>query len=204
MATDLGFTKINAFLAKSEGRDKAGRFFQYFARFLRSFLETQIKPQAGTPLKFLQDASADVTKTLGGARRTHRFGKEFVTIQSLPTTFAKQMSVDKALEIGQKFTLLTYLMLDHMAWLKQNKIRRAGKRAGANTVRWGMFWFMISNFLKGIIDYRNKKMKNVFKQLCLVQQCAHISGTVETHDMLVGISGVYTSYVDCLAQWPTK
>jgi len=204
MPTDLGFDDFNKFLAKSEARDKVGRFFQYFCRFLKAFIETQLKPEAGTALKSLQDASGDVTKTLGGARRTHRFCKEFVTIQGLPALFEKENNADKFLEVGQKFTQLGYLGCDHMAWLKQNKIRRAGKRAGAGTIRWGMFFFMISNFLAAIIQYRAKKTANVIKQLCLVQQCAHLSGTFETHDMLVGLSGIYTSYVDAKAQWPEK
>jgi len=204
MPVDLGFSDFNVFIAKSEGRDKAGRFFQYFARFLKSFIETQLKPEAGTSLKSLQDASADVMKTLGSARRTHRFCKEFPVIQSLPALFERENNVDKFLEMGQKFTLLMYLMCDHMAWLKQNKIRRAGKRAGAGTIRWGMFFFMISNAIGAIIQYRAKKMASVLKQLLLVQQCAHLSGTFETHDMLVGLSGVYTSYVDCKAQWPSR
>jgi hypothetical protein len=118
----------------------------------------------------------------------------------------------------QKVTLSTFLIIDHVGWLKQVKLLRGGKRAGTGTIQLGLTFFCASNLigmlyqLKKLHDARAQKepakqqkcTENALKHAMLVVQTAHLSRTYETHDALVGFLGMITSGMDVLAQWPAK
>lgn len=223
---ELTVANFTILCGKSEGRDKLARFAQYAARALVGFI-TAARPVKGSQLYELNEQAGNVMKNLAMARRTHRWCKEFPVIQGilqgLPTIIPKQLTIssisDKALDLLQKVTLATFLVIDHIGWLKQMKILKGGRRAGTGTIQLGLTFFCASNFLgmllqgKKALDLgdapdkktqRRKCFENAMKHAFLVVQTAHLSRSYETHDGLVGILGMVTSAMDVFAQWPTK
>eukprot|EP00928_Gymnodinium_smaydae_P035464 TRINITY_DN24958_c0_g1_i1.p1 TRINITY_DN24958_c0_g1~~TRINITY_DN24958_c0_g1_i1.p1 ORF type:complete len:267 (-),score=59.12 TRINITY_DN24958_c0_g1_i1:61-756(-) len=219
---ELSVANFTALCAKSEGRDKAARFCQYAARFIVGMCGTQ-PLKAGTQLHQLNELAGNVMKQLAGARRTHRWCKEFPVIQailqSLPTIVPQQLSApvlfDKMMDLVQKVTLATFLCIDHVGWLKQMKILSGGKRAGTGTIQLGLKFFCVSNFIGMVVnakkyleteagDKRKKAAENAIKHGFLVVQTAHLSRAYESHDALVGFLGMITSGMDVMAQWPEE
>lgn len=207
-----GFTGL---LAKSEGRDKLGRIAQYGGRMLSGIADLQ-GAQKGSALAEWGAIGAEVQKTLGGARRTHRWGKEIPLIKSLPKTLdlVNRNLLDFFLEVVQKLNQLGYLMFDRLAWLKQQKIITGGKSA-AETVKTAMSFFMVCNGAATLIQlkkYCNEKdeskkgaaLKAAFKHLLLTYQCAHNSTIFVSHNAYVGAAGVISSIIDVQAQWPAQ
>jgi hypothetical protein len=222
---ELSIVNFNALCTKSEGRDKLARFFQYAARTILGLIAMK-RPNAGTRLFLLQEYAGNVMKQLAGARRTHRWCKEIPVIQniiqSVPVSISRPLAIpdltDRVLELMQKVTLSTFLIIDHVGWLKQVKLLRGGKRAGTGTIQLGLTFFCASNLLgmlyqlKKLHDARAEKgnskqqkcTENALKHAMLVVQTAHLSRTYETHDALVGFLGMITSGMDVLAQLPVK
>lgn len=219
MAPQLSLAAFNTTCTKAEGRDKLARFIQYLARFLIGCTTTA---KVGTPLKTLNDNARSLMVQLAGARRTHRWCKEIPVIQAIPKSLSIQDPVDRCLEVLQKGTLATFMIIDHIGWLKQLKILKGGKRAGTGTIQLGLTWFCFSNFVAAIIqgkklkqlyDEKEKKdnpaarsacMQTIAKHMLLVLQTAHLSRTYETNDMLVGFAGMITSFQDLMPQWPQE
>lgn len=213
MAKDLSLTGVNGLLGKAEGRDKLARVFQYGSRMIVGMVELSGAPK-GSALMELKDRAGDVQKTLGGARRTHRWGKEIPLIQGLPKSMEllKTSPVDWFLEMVQKINQLGYLLCDHLAWLKQQKIVTSGASA-ADTIKRGMAFFLVCNGTAAIINFKkyNKEkdegkkstaLTATFKHLLICIQCAHNSAIYETHNALVGFTGVLSSLIDTRTQWP--
>jgi hypothetical protein len=213
----LTITNFNAACTKAEGRDKLARFFQYAARFI---LGLTANSKAGTQLKTLNDNARSLMVQLASARRTHRWCKEFPVIQGIPNTLQIKNPVDMILELSQKTTLATFMIIDHLGWLKQMKILPGGKRAGTGTIQLGLSWFCLSNFIAAVIQgkklakqisdggdkdtsqARRGCVETIVKHLFLVVQTAHLSRVYETSDKLVGFLGMITSVQDFLPQWP--
>jgi hypothetical protein len=213
----LTIDNFNASCQKAEGRDKLARFFQYAARFI---LGLTANSKAGTRLKMLNDNARSLMVQLANARRTHRWCKEFPVIQSIPKALQIQNPVDMILELAQKTTLATFMIIDHIGMLKQMKILSGGKRAGTGTIQLGLSWFCFSNLIAAIIQGKKlaKQISNggekdttqsrrgyvetIAKHLFLVVQTAHLSRVYETNDKLVGFLGMITSIQDFLPQWP--
>ncbi|CAK0838929.1 unnamed protein product, partial [Prorocentrum cordatum] len=126
---------------------------------------------------------------------------------------------------AEVFPGATFLMIDHVGWLKQVKVLGGGKRAGTGTIQLGLKFFCLSNFIgalfqlkkmrdsaakaresgeSGSCEQSKKCAQNAFKHALLVLQTAHLSRLRETHDALVGAAGVVTSAMDVMAQWPEK
>jgi hypothetical protein len=216
-AAPLTIANFNAACQKAEGRDKLARFFQYAARFI---LGMTANSKTGTQLKTLNDNARSLMVQLGGARRTHRWCKEFPVIQAIPKTLQIKNPIDMVLELAQKTSLATFMIIDHIGWLKQVKILSGGKRAGTGTIQLGLSWFCFSNFIAAIIQSRKLAkqvsdggekdtsqarrgvLETIAKHLFLVVQTAHLSQVYETNDKLVGLLGMITSLQDFLPQWP--
>lgn len=216
-AGPLTITNFNAACTKAEGRDKLARFFQYAARFV---LGMTANAKTGTNLKTLNDNARSLMVQLAGARRTHRWCKEFPVIQGIPKTLQIPNPVDMILELAQKTTLATFMIIDHIGWLKQMKILSGGKRAGTGTIQLGLSWFCLSNAIAAVIQgkklatqisnggekdtsqARQTILETIVKHLFLVVQTAHLSRVYETNDKLVGGLGMITSLQDFLPQWP--
>lgn len=216
-AAPLTISNFNAACQKAEGRDKLARFFQYAARFI---LGITANSKTGTNLKTLNENARSLMVQLAGARRTHRWCKEFPVIQGIPKTLQIKSPADLILELTQKCTLATFMIIDHIGWLKQMKILSGGKRAGTGTIQLGLSWFCASNAIAAVIQ--GKKLANqisdggekdtsqarrtiletIVKHLFLVVQTAHLSRVYETNDKLVGALGMITSVQDFLPQWP--
>jgi len=187
------------------------------------------RPSAGSRLYALNELATNIMKQLAGARRTHRWCKEFPviqnivqSIQSVPRSMPQNLNawdvIERSLEILQKTTLATFLVIDHIGWLKQVKILSGGKRAGTGTIQLGLKFFCASNLLGMLFQLkklkdaqseendncgnRKKIVENATKHTFLVIQTAHLSRTYETHDALVGLLGMVTSAMDVLTQWP--
>jgi hypothetical protein len=226
---------FNTLVGKSEGRDKLARFVQYMARAFIGFAGmTALKK--GTRLYELNEQAANIMKQLAGARRTHRWCKEFPVIKSIiqggipaqisaPTNLSAFL--EKSMDLLQKCTLATFLVIDHVGWLKQVKVLSGGKRAGTGTIQLGLKFFCASNLLGALMQLKKagdaqaqakdakddgkaankecaKCTQNAFKHALLVLQTAHLSRLRESHDALVGVAGMVTSAMDVLAQWPER
>jgi hypothetical protein len=227
----LSVATFNTLLSKSEGRDKLARLIQYLARTIIGFAGmTTIKK--GTALFELNEQATNIMKQLAGARRTHRWCKEFPVIKSVVQTFPRQIcapvdwdaALERGLDLLQKCSLATFLVIDHVGWLKQVKVLGGGKRAGTGTIQLGLKFFCLSNFLGALFQMKkikdaaakaresgescsgeqSKCAQNAFKHALLVLQTAHLSRLRETHDAIVGAAGVVTSAMDVLSQWPEK
>jgi len=228
----LSVATFNALLSKSEGRDKLARLMQYLARTIIG-CAGMATIKKGTFLFKLNEQATNIMKQLAGARRTHRWCKEFPVIKSIVTTFPRQLcapvdwdaALERGLDLLQKCSLATFLMIDHVGWLKQVKVLGGGKRAGTGTIQLGLKFFCLSNFIgalfqlkkmrdaaakaresgeSGSCEQSKKCAQNAFKHALLVLQTAHLSRLRETHDALVGAAGVVTSAMDVMAQWPEK
>lgn len=209
---------FNVLCTKAEGRDKLARFFQYASRAIVGFMN-MAAPKAGSLLSTIEGHSRTTMVQLAGARRTHRWMKEIPVIQSIPTCLKVADPVDRALELLQKVTLATFMIIDHVGLLKQWKILPGGKRSGTGTIQLGLQWFCYSNLIGVAIqakklfqlqkkegkDAEKRKCKeNCFKHALLVIQTAHLSRVYETHDVLVGVTGMITSLMDISLQLPEK
>jgi hypothetical protein len=216
-AGPLTLDNFNAVCQKAEGRDKLARFFQYAARFI---LGMTANSKTGSRMKTLGDHARTTMVQLASARRTHRWCKEFPVIQGIPKTLKIQNPIDMIMELAQKTTLATFMIIDHLGWLKQMKILSGGKRAGTGTIQLGLSWFCASNFIAAIIQgkklakqiseggdkdttqARRGFVETIVKHLFLVVQTAHLSRVYETNDKLVGFLGMITSVQDFMPQWP--
>eukprot|EP00927_Polykrikos_kofoidii_P056917 TRINITY_DN51004_c0_g1_i1.p1 TRINITY_DN51004_c0_g1~~TRINITY_DN51004_c0_g1_i1.p1 ORF type:complete len:253 (-),score=39.74 TRINITY_DN51004_c0_g1_i1:151-855(-) len=216
------FNEFNVVCTKAEGRDKLARVGQYAARFVFG-VTTWMEPTTGSKLLEINTHAKSVMSQLASARRTHRWCKEFPVIQSIPKSFQIADPVDRILEVVQKVSLATFMIVDHFAFLKQLKILKGGKRAGTGTVQLGLRFFCLSNAVSAIIQakklYKIKVKadddgksateryncaKTIFKHLLLVLQTAHLSLLYQTHDALVGFAGMISSYIDLMGQWPER
>jgi len=213
----LSIIAWNQLCLKSEGRDKLARFGQYAARFLVGLTS---KARMGTPMRSVYEKALAVMVQLAGARRAHRWCKEFPVLQGIPKSLTIANPIDMLLEVCQKATLATFMIIDHIGYLKQVKILKGGKRAGAGTIQLGLSWFALSNFISLLIqgkklykltnnddgkkdaDAKETCIKQSFKHAALVVQMAHISRRFETHDAVVGFLGMITSIQDVIPQWP--
>lgn len=225
----LSVATFNTLLSKSEGRDKLARFVQYFARTLVGLAGMKALKK-GTALHKLNEQATNIMKQLAGARRTHRWCKEFPVIKGIVQDLPMQICaprdpwifMDRVLDLLQKCTLASFLVIDHVGWLKQVKVLSGGKRAGTGTIQLGLKFFCASNLAGALIQLkklreaaaeerdggeprsceRAKCAKNALKHALLVLQTAHLSRLRETHDALVGAAGMATSAMDVLSQWP--
>lgn len=216
----LTIGNFNATLTKSEGRDKAARTAQFMCRFI---IGLTMNSKVDTSLKKLNDNARSLMVQLAGARRTHRWCKEFPVVQSIPKTLEISNPIDRIIEVLQKATLATFLIIDHVGWLKQVKILSGGKRAGTGTIQLGLKFFCASNFMAGlshckklyelnssaksadekeISSRRSTCFQNAAKHFMLVIQTLHLSRLYETNDTLIGFLGVITSLQDFLTSWP--
>jgi len=209
---------FNVLCTKAEGRDKLARFFQYAARALVG-LSSMAAPKAGSRLSLVEGHARTAMVNLAGARRTHRWCKEFPVIKSIPKSLSIKDPVDRVLDLLQKVSLATFMLIDHVGHMKQWKILPGGKRAGAGTIQLGLKFFCFSNFIGALTqmkkflalasssseDRRRDEftcLKTAFKHLLLVLQTAHLSLLYQSHDALVGFAGMITSCMDLQAQWP--
>merc|ERR1712039_220082 len=141
-------------------------------------------------------------------------------IQSIPKSLTIADPIDRLLDFCQKVSLATFMLIDHFGHMKQWKILKGGKRAGAGTIQLGLKFFCLSNFIGAVVqakkflalslseDSKGKEKKKcvetAVKHLLLVLQTAHLSRLRETHDALVGVAGMVTSSMDVMTQWPAK
>mmetsp|Transcript_46528 Transcript_46528/g.120399 ORF Transcript_46528/g.120399 Transcript_46528/m.120399 type:complete len:234 (+) Transcript_46528:200-901(+) len=211
---------FNTLCTKAEGRDKLARLFQYAARALVGFLG-MARPKADSSLAQLELNARTAMVQLASARRTHRWCKEFPVIQSIPATLKIANPVDLVLELFQKVSLATFMLIDHVGHMKQWKLIPGGKRSGSGTIQLGLKFFCFSNAIAALVQSkkimsswgnqdekakaaRSKSTETLVKHLLLVLQTAHLSRLYESHDALVGVAGVVTSWMDVTGQWPAK
>jgi len=216
---DLTIDGFNTLCTKAEGRDKVARFFQYTARAIVGF-SSMAAPKAGSKLSTVEGHARTAMVQLAGARRTHRWCKEFPVIQSIPKCLSIANPVDRVLELCQKVSLATFMMIDHVGHMKQWKILPGGKRSGSGTIQLGLKFFCFSNFIGAVVQIKkliklnmaqedktsekSKCMETAFKHLLIVLQTAHLSLLYQSHDALVGVAGMISSTMDFVAQWPAK
>jgi len=227
---ELSVTNFSTLLTKSEGRDKLARTVQFAARMIVGLTQEFGNMKAGTRIYWVNETAMNLMKQLASARRAHRWCKELPVIQSilqsLPTQIPAQLNLsssqilDRVLDLVQKVSLSSFLIIDHIGWLKQIKLLSGGKRAGTGTIQLGLKFFGAANFfamliqMKKLADARSKEeessskqktfAQNAFKHGLIVVQCLHLSRTYESHDAIVGFFGVISSFMDMLTQWPEK
>merc|ERR1719198_2599847 len=179
------------------------------------------KPKADNPWYKVEGHARTAMTNLASARRTHRWCKEFPVLMAIPASLKIANPLDMVLDLVQKASLATFMMIDHIGHLKQWKIIPGGKRAGTGTIQLGLKFFCFSNFIAAIVQLkklwtmrknqdekaeaqRKKSMETVGKHLLLMLQTAHLSRLYETSDVLVGLAGIITSGMDVLAHWPER
>jgi len=214
---EMSIDNFNLLCGKAEGRDKLARFFQYSARAFVG-LSSFASPTAGSKLSMVEGHARTAMVQLAGARRTHRWCKELPVIQSIAKSFAIKNPVDRVLDLLQKVSLATFMVVDHVGHMKQWKILPGGKRAGAGTIQLGLKFFCFSNMIGALVQMKKffalaasqedtskdelSCLKTAFKHVLLVLQTAHLSLLCQSHDAVVGLAGMITSYMDLKAQWP--
>mmetsp|Transcript_67623 Transcript_67623/g.188710 ORF Transcript_67623/g.188710 Transcript_67623/m.188710 type:complete len:241 (-) Transcript_67623:73-795(-) len=219
----FSFADFNTVCTKAEGRDKLARFFQYAGRLIFG-ITNKMTPTTGSRLSEVNAHARTVMVQLAAARRTHRWCKEFPVIMGLPKSLEIANMFDRILDLLQKIPLATFMIIDHVGWLKQLKILKSGKRAGTGTIQLGLKFFCFSNFIAAIINTKKivalqakketedgkvaadtrKCMEAVFKHSLLVMQTAHLSLLYQTDDALVGFAGMITSLMDLMPHWPER
>mmetsp|Transcript_13350 Transcript_13350/g.30447 ORF Transcript_13350/g.30447 Transcript_13350/m.30447 type:complete len:225 (-) Transcript_13350:84-758(-) len=213
---ELSITAFNTVCTKAEGRDKLARLAQYAARAIVGITALG-EPQAGTMLLRINERSRNVMSNLATARRAHRWWKEIPVLQAIPKSLELKDPLDRCFEVLQKLSTATFMVIDHIGWLKQVKIMAGGKRSGVGTIQLGLKFFCFANFVATLYQAkkalqlakekqaeRRKCLENVVKHSFLVVQTAHLSQLYLSHDFLVGVLGMITSTQDLLPQWPEK
>lgn len=215
-AKDWSITAFNAACGKSEGRDKIARIAQYGCRTITG-LALVMQPEKGSAFKEIADKAPEVMKNLAMARRTHRWCKEFPVIQSIPKSLEIPGTLDRILDLVQKVSLASFMIIDHIGWLKQVKVYNGGKRTAAETIQLGLKCLFVSNSIAAIVgmqklsktsnDEKDAKKradlkKGIFRSLLCVIQNLHTSKLFEFHDLPVGLCGVASSYIDTMKVWP--
>lgn len=215
-AKDWSVTAFNACCSKSEGRDKIARIAQYGCRTITGLAQV-IEPEAGSSLKAVSDKAPEVMKNLAMARRTHRWCKEFPVIMSIPKSFEIPGTMDRILDLVQKVSLASFMIIDHIAWLKQVKVLKPGKRSAPETVQLGLKCLFVSNAIAAFVGWkklnnttndeknagkRQELKKGILRSLLCVIQNLHTSKLKEFHDLPVGLAGVASSYIDTMKVWP--
>merc|ERR1712079_415618 len=137
-----------------------------------------VGPEEGSPLKLMSDKAPEVMKNLAMARRTHRWCKEFPVIMGIPKSLDIPGTVDRILDLVQKIFLASFMIIDHIGWLKQVKVVTGGKRTAAETIQLGLKCLFVSNAIAAIV------------------------GVKKFHDLPVGLCGVASSYIDTMKVWP--
>jgi len=209
---------MGALLTKSEGRDKVARTVQYAARAFIGCTALAV-PKAGSTLSIAEEHVKTIMVELSNARRTHRWCKELPVIQSIPACLKIQNPIDRFLELLQKISLASFMIIDHVGMLKKWKIIPAGKRAGMGTIQLALKFFCFSNMISTILQMKKisvlrrqedkmaecqKCKKTCLKHVLLVLQTLHLSNTYQTHDALVGVAGVITSMMDVFTLLPER
>merc|ERR1719463_999908 len=108
---ELTIDAFNVVCTKAEGRDKLARFFQYFSRAIVGFVG-MAAPTAGSQLATVETHARTAMSQLASARRTHRWCKEIPVIMSLPKCLTIADPLDRTLELLQKVSLATFMMID--------------------------------------------------------------------------------------------
>lgn len=209
---------VNAICAQSEGRDKVACMFQYAARALVGFISF-FHPKVGSPLFNVDQRARTMMFQLASARRTHRWCKELPVLQSLPQALAVQDRVDRGLELAQKSFLAAFMITDHIGMLQQWQMLPGGKQKGMGTIKLGFRFFLLSN-LAGLMlqlrklsrmkregstsEQRKLSSESALKHGLRVFQMAHVSQLYPTHDAVVGLAGITSSWLDVVALLPKK
>lgn len=213
---------ISTVLSKAEFRDKFGRMFQFMALALTGLGSVTRQP-------VLKKTSFHVWFHLALSRRSHRFLKGFIFQNKLSQALATSAAspVEKALEVFSVAFLQVFFLIDHYAWLKQIKLLpdpATRKARGMQTVYFGIRFFFASSVFSTLIHARKlialhqeegergdrwkarrtTCVKNLVKFAMRIFETAHTSKLYETHDLAVGISGVVSSAMDSLGQWPAS
>jgi hypothetical protein len=215
----LAVNDLNVLCGKAEGRDKLARLFQYGSRAIVGAISFYT-PKAGTTLHSFEAKARSVMVQLAIARRTHRWCKEIPVIQTIPKAIRMKDPIDRVFEVLQKSTLVTFMVIDHVALLKQWKVLK-GKQTGVGTVQLGLKWFCYSNIIgffyqlkklycvegkedeKKAVERRSLVI-NAAKFAMLAIQMAHLSLVYQSHDLLVGLLGIVTSSMDVSNQLPER
>merc|ERR1712113_1085335 len=174
-------------------------------------------PAKGSAFRDIADKAPEVMKNLAMARRTHRWCKEFPVIQSIPKSLDIPGSLDRILDLVQKVFLASFMIIDHIGWLKQCKVIKDGKRTAAETIQLGLKCLFVSNATAAIVglkklnntadddknaDKRKDLKKGILRSVLCVIQNIHTSKMAEFHDLPVGLCGVASSYIDTMKVWP--
>merc|ERR1712217_549893 len=110
-----------------------------------------MQPEKGSAFKDFADKAPEVMKNLAMARRTHRWCKEFPVIQSIPKSLEIPGLMDRILDLVQKVSLASFMIIDHIGWLKQVKVYNGGKRTAAETIQLGLKFLFVSNSIAAIV-----------------------------------------------------
>merc|ERR1712032_1462454 len=107
--------------------------------------------------------------------------KEFPVVQSIPKSLAIADPIDRVLDLFQKISLATFMMIDHVGHMKQWKILRGGKRSGAGTIQLGLKFFCFSNFIGALVQAKkflalnmSQDDKTIEKKKCMETAFKHL------------------------------
>merc|ERR1711957_1158076 len=128
-------------------------------------------------------------------------GKEIPVIQSIPKSLAIKNPFDMVIDLVQKVSLATFMIIDHVGLLRQWKILSVQRKTAPATIKMGLKFFFLSNcmgFIGQLRKYfktdeekdkeRYACLKAAFKHLLLIYQTSHLSGLRLSHDALIGIA----------------
>jgi len=221
---DKRLDHLQVFLAKADGRDKAGRITQYLCRFLVGtcalLLQRNLSHEREDTVMHFQIKCRSVQTALSDARRTHRWLKQIGMVRGLAAMAKATLHIPlwEWLNVVSKGFLSLFLTIDHIAWLREVKIVEGDSKA---VVRFNLRFLLIANALQTLYQmliYRKglkeedeekraatlKRTKlEFFRHMFLCVQNAHNSGLYETHDAISGALGVATSTYDATKLWPT-
>jgi Peroxisomal biogenesis factor 11 (PEX11) len=165
----------------------------------------------------------EIQNGVSHARRVARLLKEF-SVFNLSKDFNYQSAENKVnfmLSVFSKSSLVIFYVLDHLALLQKWGI--FGEKSNeTKSVQMAMRFYTLAHFtnlilllqklkeqmdLEGTPRYDPELKRQIsmrcVKSALLVFQGLHISGLVTTRNSLVGLAGVYTSYLD-IKQLSTK
>lgn len=201
---------VEAFLAKTDARDKLTKIFQEFLRAIVGFLaEVKDMPEAR---KALIARLKKAMSALGEARRTFRWFKEVSPVLALREgSAARKETVTHRwlLAVGSKVALLGHILADRYVWLQKHagvagvvaETDRRSKTLATMAHTCNMLLSLLSAAEARGSAAMRKHLDDAFKFFLNFLQDAHFSKLLVTHDGLVGCLGVITSVWDVHAIW---
>lgn len=197
----LVVSDITALCAQSCGRATLNNFFDSLCSLIAQLVKLSGAAE-GSRLGNVGAGAENVAEKLDMANRTYSWLEEVFVLQAIPDTISKGNAVDKVLGVASTCAVSLSILLDHISLLKQLKILKGGKRAGAGTrILAGkvLLFSLIVDIVHHVVKHHRLRKRSAHKDettesiVGLVKKClfstlvAHWANMHQMHDLFSSV-----------------